>query len=269
MSLGFLTETSVPKSLDIRVNNIIIDGEGTITPSGTLVVNNITSTPGSDLNIFPSSGQEVNVDSLHLSGASVAARSVLMMDADSVVQSAILTNGQLLIGRTGNTPLPATLTTNANSGLSSTLGVASISLSLLRRCYVTCDNPSTIVPNSTNQLLFFNNPTAIFNPNGISNQPGGGSFDIPVGGGGIYNIQACVRWNLNTTGSRGIILFRNIVTTLYQSFSTPTTVDGECTVAINTTVNLNAGDIIQLDGHQDSGGNLSILFMSMILTQLS
>lgn len=91
--------------------------DATLLGSATLQINNIASFGSQNLTI--SSSANINFSSLN-------ARSVLSLDASKNLVSTQLTNGQLMIGNSGNVPAAATLT--AGSGISITNGSGSITI---------------------------------------------------------------------------------------------------------------------------------------------
>ena len=81
---------------------------------------------------------------------------------------------------------------------------------------------------------------------------------IPTGMGGYYLIYAQVNWDASTSGRRIIILLKNNTSSLrsLEGFSTATNTVYPVT-AIMTVANLSAGDYIEVELLQTSGGNLN------------
>jgi hypothetical protein len=84
-----------------------------------------------------------------------------------------------------------------------------------------------------------------------------GRFTIPTGYDGYYTINARFRWDKNATGSRSLVVKKN-GNTLAASSEIP----GDATIfqgnQINTTEYFVAGDYVDLELFQSSGGNLTI-----------
>lgn len=78
---------------------------------------------------------------------------------------------------------------------------------------------------------------------------------IPAGGGGVYEIAGGVAFAANATGLRGLTVKLNGATIIAVDFRA--TYGGEVYLSIATQYLLVAGDYIQLEAYQSSGGNLN------------
>jgi len=80
---------------------------------------------------------------------------------------------------------------------------------------------------------------------------------IPAGKGGKYLITAKITYASNTTGIRGIYLYKNAAVFLtYNSGNLQ--VSGECNVLLSYVVSLNATDYVYFQTYQNSGGALNL-----------
>lgn len=80
---------------------------------------------------------------------------------------------------------------------------------------------------------------------------------IPAGKGGKYLITAKITYASNTTGIRGIYLYKNAAVFLtYNSGNLQ--VSGECNVLLSYVVNLVATDYVYFQTYQNSGGALNL-----------
>lgn len=188
MSARIITEDE-PKPLDVRCNNLTVDGEAKInnlvlegnivvsndnpiiavindaaninranlvlngvdtisgshslkiqqTNSGKAIIENfglddidVLTHGGRDINLTPGTVGRSNLSNPYLltggGGAGLNIRSILQLDAANRVVSTALTNGQLLIGSTGASPVAASIT-SGSSNLTVTPGAGTITLS--------------------------------------------------------------------------------------------------------------------------------------------
>lgn len=75
---------------------------------------------------------------------------------------------------------------------------------------------------------------------------------------GKYLITANANWASNTTGRRYLSIAKNNTTTLAQMNSAPVSGTGECGQAIVSAASLSAGDYVELEVYQNSGGSLDV-----------
>ena len=81
---------------------------------------------------------------------------------------------------------------------------------------------------------------------------------IPSGKGGYYNVSATLSFAGNNTGIRQLNLLKN-GTAVQNMFSTsPTQSAGDYRVSGSTILNLVAGDYLEINGYQSSGGALDV-----------
>ena len=79
---------------------------------------------------------------------------------------------------------------------------------------------------------------------------------IPTGLGGYYLVAFQMTWTANGSGFRLARIYRNNTTAVYLTSITGSSVIANSIVG-TTTLNLSAGDYIELQGYQDTGGNLN------------
>lgn len=110
------------------------------------------------------------------------------------------------------------------------------------------------IANNTETLIDFDNE--IFDTDGFhSNSVDNTRLTVPSGKGGYYLIIATLPWASNANGERQIILNKNgsdnllfITTPGAQATTNP----------VSVIRNLSAGDYIELEAYQTSGGNLNV-----------
>jgi hypothetical protein len=126
MSRSFLADTSAPKSIDLRANNCIIDGEFQI-PVGATLGYVLTDVDGSGTarwasNSEPPGPSETLINPVEFIG--IAAGAVLTTNEalPPVITATQLLNGQVLIGSTGAVPTANTITAGSNVSISNTPG---------------------------------------------------------------------------------------------------------------------------------------------------
>ena len=79
---------------------------------------------------------------------------------------------------------------------------------------------------------------------------------IPAGKGGYYQVNAQGLWNTNTTGSRQIAIYKNGSVAIYGVLPV-SSASGDIVSSIIFTLNLTAGDYVQMYAYQNSGGALA------------
>ena len=157
--------------------------------------------------------------------------------ADTPARLAVGTNGQTLIAASGEatglkwSPLPAIVGASIyGSGLT--------------------------IANNTSTIATF--PSERFDTAGFhSTSVNTGRFTIPAGYAGWYVINARFRWDKNGTGSRSLIVKKN-----GSTLSASSEIPGDATIyqgnQINTLDLYAAGDYVEIEVFQSSGGNLSL-----------
>jgi hypothetical protein len=80
---------------------------------------------------------------------------------------------------------------------------------------------------------------------------------VPTGGAGVYHIGGQVRFATNATGIRAIRLLLNNTTSIGQRNSTATSTD-PCHIGIACDYKLAAGDYVEVQVYQSSGGILAV-----------
>ena len=79
---------------------------------------------------------------------------------------------------------------------------------------------------------------------------------IPTGKGGKYLITAKTTYASNTTGIRGIYLYKNAA--VFLTYNVQPAFTGECNTLLSYVVSLTAGDYIYFQTYQTSGGALNL-----------
>jgi hypothetical protein len=98
----------------------------------------------------------------------------------------------------------------------------------------------------------------VFDDGGFHTYPvNGDKIIVPVGKGGRYLVGGSVGFAANATGSRGVALLVNTVMKAYQLVG-PGDAVGVNAVGVTKAIELAAGDYLQLQAFQSSGGNLNI-----------
>ena len=93
-----------------------------------------------------------------------------------------------------------------------------------------------------------------FHDNSVNNT----RITIPAGKGGYYFIYGASRWLNDTAGRRILYITKNNVNSLSsEGFSVATNTQYPSNI-ISKVLNLSAGDYIELEAFQSSGGNLNI-----------
>lgn len=96
------------------------------TPIGQLPNNELISTVAGNLRISSASGTvQLNAPDIYFTD--LGAKGIVSLDASSKVTSTALTNGQLMIGSTGNTPIAATLSAGTGINISNSSGAITVS----------------------------------------------------------------------------------------------------------------------------------------------
>ena len=81
---------------------------------------------------------------------------------------------------------------------------------------------------------------------------------VPTGGGGLYYVCGILSFDSNGTGVRAGRLRKNGATVLTQCNQPNAGATDAVSVPLNTVISLNAADYIEMQGYQNSGGNLNI-----------
>ncbi len=110
------TGSAIIENFDAAPISILTHSDGAI---------NITPNGLGNVNIGSATGL-VSISNPVISSSSVAANSILRADGTKNIVSSTLTNGQLLIGNTGNTPSSSTLTAGSNIAISNGAGTITI-----------------------------------------------------------------------------------------------------------------------------------------------
>lgn len=123
------------------------------------------------------------------------------------------------------------------------------------RCRLT--NSATIsAPNGASTLTF---DTETHDTGGMHSTSSNTSrITIPTGGSGMYLIGAGVEFAANATGTRDLNLRINGTTVIATSRATAASGTSATRLMTNTIYPLNAGDYIEAQINQSSGGNLNI-----------
>jgi hypothetical protein len=80
---------------------------------------------------------------------------------------------------------------------------------------------------------------------------------IPTGGAGLYLLYGKTTWAANATGVRALQILKNGATTLAQHNAMNATAGDDVNVTVFAFVVLAAADYVELQGFQNSGGNLN------------
>jgi hypothetical protein len=179
-------------------------------------------------------------------------------DANAIQNSIVDAKGDL-IGATAN-DTPARLAVGANGEALIADSTTSTGLKWGYPNAIGCalwnyDGAGTTVANNTNTVLSWNNE--IFDSNGFhSTTTNTSRITIPTGLGGKYQFNASLLWALNATGGRTLQLRFNGGGTIYFGGQTPGSSSLYPASTITRIFNLNAGDYVELQAFQNSGGNL-------------
>lgn len=173
------------------------------------------------------------------------------------LKSSVMTDGQLIIGNTGDPPTIAALA--AGTGITITNGAGSIEIKASgvdAGCDVYHDTTQSVADNDATVALVFNTETRdtdAFHSTAANT----GRITIPAGMGGWYLLGAHVPWTASSTGDRKIWFRTNGSTA-----STPVTWDlalGGFQHEIVQPIYLAAGDYVEVMAYQNSGGALNVL----------
>jgi hypothetical protein len=176
-------------------------------------------------------------------------------DANAIQNAIVDAKGDLIAASAADTP--ARLAVGAN-GLQ--LVSDSAETTGLKWGYAT--NNAVFASNSVTQVISNATWTSValdveqFDVGGYhSNVTNNSRFTVPTGLGGKYFFNANVKWANNATGPR-IVRFRvnNTTTAVTQEKSSA----AEFADQLSTVWNLSAGDYVELQVYQGSGGNLSL-----------
>lgn len=211
--------------------------------------------------------------------SSLTANGIVTLNGSSTLSSSVLTNGQLLIGRTGNTPLAATLTGTSNqitvtdaSGsitLSTPQNIATTSTPTFanviqnNNCFIRATS-STSVTNSSFTVLSL---TSVVLQDPSSMFDGTNKFTL-----GTAKYMAVANFRLQDgagTDTTGIQLWIN--GSLYATAEAFFAVDGggrRC-ATLQYMVSATSGDYLQIAAFQSSGSSKSVTYVNASIQRLN
>jgi len=116
----------------------------------------------------------------------------------------------------------------------------------------------SITTSGTAQVVLFD--TEVYDVGGMhSTVTNTGRITVPAGGGGLYGIGGHVRFAANATGMRELIIRINGTTQIARSSTPNSGATDEARVTIYTEYELVAGDYVELQVVQTSGGALNYI----------
>ena len=181
---------------------------------------------------------------------------LIVSSGGALVEAAAQTNGQLPIGSTGAAPVMATLT--QAGGVSITNAAGAITIASRFRGVVAEKNGNTSLTNSTWTTIAFEaadhvDTDAFHDP--VTNNT---RITIPTGLGGVYAFVAQLEFAVNSTGERFTRWLLNGVF-LHQGTWNIAASGSNSTIVTSVMIrNVAAGDYLEVQGFQSSGGDLNV-----------
>ena len=186
-------------------------------------------------------------------------------DDSNAIQNAIIdAKGDLIVGASNDTPARLAVGTNdyvLTADSTATNGVKWAALPASGSTFVGCSlrassGSTQSITNNTITAINFN--TEDFDTDGFhDNSTNNTRITIPAGKGGYYQVNALTRWATNSTGFRGLYIYKNdsAFSPQYMYFMPPSTVD--FSPSFSSIIYLVATDYIELFVEQNSGGSLT------------
>jgi hypothetical protein len=179
-----------------------------------------------------------------------------------IPESIIAAKGDILTGTANDTPAVLSVGTNghtlvADSSTATGLAWAAPAAGSFVGCLVTAPSPNQSTSNTVQTKVNFNTEdydTDGFHDNSVNNS----RITIPSGKGGYYFVYGFVSFDANTTGRRIVYLTKNNATLIQNNGFSVATNTQYPALDIGIALNLAAGDYLELEAYQSSGGSLNL-----------